>query len=229
MLRGSEMGRRSPLVTLAATAVGLVALLVVDSTQATSGNPAPAPATTVAPSSTPSSPAPSATPTPSPTATPTRAVTVVYAGRTANRRATLAIAVYGARAAAYLCDGRRVEAWLTGTQTAGRLALRSRSGSTLTGTVKPGGTVTGTVTAGGQAYTFTIGVASPPAGLYRARTRIRGTVVTIGWIVLPDGRQVGVSNDGTPEPAPTLDPRTRTARVDDVPVTAGAVSGSETF
>jgi hypothetical protein len=160
-----------------------------------------------------------------PKPSPSKELVGVFAGRTGGREATLAIAVKGGRAAAYVCDGRRVEAWLTGTQTAGRLTLRSRSGERLAGTLA-GTTVTGTVTLHGRTLRFTIGRAGPPAGLYRARTANKAT---IGWIVLPDGSQVGIDNDGTPVPAPPLDPQSGTATVDGSTVTATSITGDETF
>jgi hypothetical protein len=132
--------------------------------------------------------------------------------------------VKGGRAAAYVCDGRSVEAWLTGTLTGGRLALRSKAGDQLAGTLAAEG-VTGTVTVRGRQLSFTIDKAEPPAGLYRARTARN----TIGWIVLPDGSQVGIDNDGTPAPAPPLDPASSTATVGGTAVTATSVTGDETF
>jgi len=238
------MGQRSPLVTLAATAIGLVALLVVNSTQTTTGSPPPAgdvttapitaaPTTTTPTNATATSPSRPRKTTGTPPTTPSQPVAAVYAGRTEGREATLAIAVKGGQAAAYLCDGSRVEAWLTGTRTANRLTLRSRAGDQLVGIVTPstitGSTVTGTVAVRGQSLLFEISEADPPAGLYRARTKSRGAVATIGWIVLADGSQVGIDNDGTPGPAPPLDPLRGTAVVDGVPVTARAVAGDETF
>lgn len=216
------MGQRSPLVTLAAAAVGLVALLVVNSTQTgtLASPPAAAPATTT--------PSPDPTPTappPTPTATPTQPqVAAVFTGRTTGRDATLAIAVKGGKAVAYVCDGRSVEAWLTGTHDGGRLVLRSKSGERLTATLSAEA-VTGTVTVRGRQLAFTIDQAGPPAGLYRARTSSN----TIGWIVLPDGSQVGVDNDGTPAPAPPLDAASGTATVGGSPVTATSITGDETF
>ncbi|TCC48766.1 hypothetical protein E0H75_19530 [Kribbella capetownensis] len=228
------MGQRSPLVTLAAAAVGLVALLVVNSTQTTSTGPASSEAAvTSAPVTPPNTARPAASPPPTnpqPTATkqaaptPTQQVAVVYAGRTANREASLAIAVKGGRAAAYVCDGRRVEAWLTGTRTGDALALRSRAGDRVVGTLG-NGQVTGTVTVHGRTLRFTISKADPPAGLYRAKTSAN----TIGWIVLADGSQVGIDNDGTPAPAPPLDPSTGTSTVGGTAVTATSVTGDETF
>lgn len=232
---GGEMGQRSPLVTLAAAAVGLVALLVVNSTQTTSTGSAASEAavTTTAPNTEPppaSRPPSSAPPTvtrppaPSPTVVPPQQVVAVYAGRTANREATLAVAVKGGRAAAYFCDGRSVEAWLTGTRTGDTLALRSRAGDRVVGTLG-NGQVTGTVTVDGRTLRFTIAKADPPAGLYRAKTSGN----TIGWIVLADGSQVGIDNDGTPAPAPPLDPSTGTSTVGGTAVTATSVTGDETF
>jgi hypothetical protein len=221
------MGQRSPIVTLAATAVGLVAFLVVNSTQTGTSSPdaaAPtAPATTSAPPA--ETPSPTLAPAPSAsTATPTQQVVAVYTGRTTGREATLAIAVKGDKAAAYVCDGRSVEAWLTGTHTAGRLALRSKAGDQLVGTLAVNA-VTGTVTVRGRQWSFTIDKAAPPAGLYRAKTSSN----TIGWIVLPDGSQVGIDNDGTPAPAPPLDPASASATVGGTAVTATSITGDETF
>lgn len=225
------MGQRSPLVTLAATAVGLVGFLVVNSTQ--TGNPTPAssppaasPTATQTGTVTPTTSA-SATPTTAPPKPPTVAPSkppAVYAGRTNEREASLAIATKGDRAAAYVCDGRRLEAWLTGTYLNGRLALRSKAGERLIATIT-NNAATGTFTLSGRTLRFAIAKAGPPAGLYRARN----STSTIGWIVLPDGKQVGVDNDGTPAPAPQLDTTDRAATVNGVQVTAQAVIGDETF
>ncbi|MEU4191600.1 hypothetical protein AB0E69_06870 [Kribbella sp. NPDC026611] len=232
------MGQRSPLVTLAATGVGLLALLVVDSTQAGGATPAAdgtanagptsAPASQPStPSSSPSTAQPSTT-EPTATVTPSRATpaaqVVVYVGRTAGREATLAVAVKGGRAVAYVCDGRRVEAWLTGTFTNGQLALRSKTGDRLTGSATAK-TAAGELTVRGRALRFTASLAGPPAGLYRARN----SKSTIGWIILPDGSQVGIDNDGTPDAAPRLDPATRTATVNGQAVTAQPIAGDETL
>jgi len=226
------MGQRSPLVTLAATAVGLVGFLVVNSTQ--TGSPAPAssppavaPAAqgTVTPSTSESAVTPTAPKTTAPATTTAPAKPpAVYAGHTNEREASLAIATKGERAAAYVCDGRRLEAWLTGTYHNGRLVLRSKTGERLTAAIT-NNTATGAFTLSGRTLRFSIAKAGPPAGLYRARN----ATSTIGWIVLPDGKQVGVDDDGTPAPAPPLDTTTRAATVNGVPVTAQAVVGDETF
>jgi len=234
-LRGDEMGQRSPLVTLAATAAGLVVLLVVNSTQTGSPTPTATAATpTSAAAAGPTAAAPTAPATTEPPASatpqePTRTIPpkqqqAVYAGRTSAHEATVAIAVKGARAVAYVCDGRSLEAWLTGTFTSGRLALRSRTGERLVGTVTDK-TATGSFTLHGRTLRFAVGLAGPPAGLYRTSSKSS----TIGWIVLPDGSQVGIDNDGTPAPAPRLDPLSRVATVDGAPVSARSIAGDETF
>jgi hypothetical protein len=214
------------LVTLAATVAGLVVLLVVDSTQA-STQPTPQGTQTSSPAPTDTT-SPTATPTPTPTTSPPTTSTpaprpVVYAGRTPTREA-VAIAVKGDRAVSYVCDGRRLEAWLTGTATNGKAVLRSRTGEHLTATLTAN-RATGSLTLHGRTLPFTIRVAGPPAGLYRARN----SKSTIGWIVLPDGQQVGVDDDGTPAPAPRLDPNTRTATVGGAAVTAQTITGNETL
>lgn len=217
-------------MTLAATAVGLVGLLVVNSTQTDA--PAAIQTGTAPPTSAPATTAPTSTAptqvTPVPkqtTATPPAAANpAVYIGRTAGREATLAIAVNGAKAVAYICDGRRVEAWLTGTFTSGQLVLRSRTGERLTG-VATAKDASGELTLRGRSLRFTAIVTGPPAGLYRAKN----TTSTIGWIVLPDGSQVGIDNDGTPAAAPPLDPATRSATVNGVAVSAQSIDGDETF
>jgi hypothetical protein len=228
------MGQRSPLVTLAATAVGLVALLVVNSTQ--TGSPTATDTAAATPTTVPSAtePTPTAEPATEPPGTTTpptsepaqptapQGLTVVYAGRTTEREATVAIAVKGDRAVAYVCDGRRLEAWLTGTVADGKVALRSRTGERLAAAVDTK-TATGTLTLDGRELRFAIDAAGPPAGLYRSSESSR----TIGWIVLPDGSQVGVDNDGSPAPAPQLDPATGFAT--GVPTPARSVNGDETF
>ncbi|HET6987768.1 MAG TPA: hypothetical protein VFI00_14180 [Kribbella sp.] len=182
--------------------------------------PPTAPASATQPPTTePTKPPPPATPTTSP-----KQVTAVFTGRTKGREATLAIAVKGGRAVAYVCDGRRLEAWLTGTFTSGRLALRSRTGERLVGTASATA-ANGSLTLSGRTLTFTASPAGPPAGLYRAKNNSS----TIGWIVLPDGSQVGIDNDGTPAPAPRLDPVSRAATVDGAQLTASQISGDETL
>ena len=128
----------------------------------------------------------------------------VYAGRDGTGKLAVAVAIKGDRAVAYLCDGTSIEAWLTGTVSGSRVSLEADRGSTIDARFN-GKRVTGVAAEGDQQYAFDLEEADPPAGLYR-RTDDDST---IGWIVLPDGSQVGIENTGgTLRPAPKLDPET---------------------
>jgi serine/threonine-protein kinase len=182
-----------------------------------------------------------ATATPEPTATPAASGTsappsaaapnVNYAG-SAGGGSSLAIATKNGSAIAYLCDGKRLEAWLHGTAAGGKLALTGNQAS-LTGTYDTAtktATAAGSVTAGGKTWKFTIRAVTAPSGLYRATATVRNAKLVGGWIVLPDGRQVGiVSIDGVPAGAPALDITARTATVEGTPVSAEPVTGVGAF
>lgn len=229
---------RGPLLTLG----GLVALFVLmfAVNLANSQPKAPpygAPAPTAAPSSAgpgpgPASPLPSAPPSASTSATPSAAPSaktvypheVVYAGRTKDGSTAVAVAVLNGRAAAYICDGRRVESWLKG-QVEGEdeVALAGR-GSALTATLRTSGAdrLVGQVKTKGRTYAFELRAAQKPAGLYRAK----GKKATIGWIVLPDGSQVGLqTGESGTRPAPKLDPDRPEVTTDDEQLEAGPVTG----
>ncbi len=227
------MSARGPLLTLASVVVLAGVLLWVNelvgaSTAATSSSSYSAPdysaPTSAAP---PPSPSP-AEAAPSPTAEPA-AAQAVYAGRTGGREATVAVAVNGDRAAAYLCDGSSVETWLQGSVTGDQVVLTGRDTAALIGTVS-GATLSGTVvTSTGQAWLFSADEARPPAGIYEARTTIDGLATRIGWVVLPDGTQVGIQNvDGDRSPAPALDLEDTTFTLDGAAQEATPVDGSDT-
>lgn len=194
--------RRGPLLTIVAVlAVGLIVLLV---NIGQGGRETGAAADTAG----------AATETQAAATEPPRATTAapepvvsggVYAGRTAGRELTIAIAVSGERAVGYACDGKKIEAWLEGTLTGDQLSLNAKDGTTAQGTVSAG-EVAGTLTADGETYQFTADSAAPPSGLYEGRADVRGVAARIGWIVLPDGTQVGIASvGGDREPAPALD------------------------
>ena len=71
--------------------------------------------------------------------------------------------------------------------------------------------VTGTVVAGGKTWHFTARPVTKPAGLYRATPKVKGKPARVGWIVLPDGSQVGILTADESTAAPALDPAARTA------------------
>jgi hypothetical protein len=161
--------------------------------------------------------------------TPTSAAPVplakgTFAGRVDGATATVAIAVHNGKAIAYLCDGKRIEAWLQGTAAGGSLSLSGTNGS-LVGTYSSK-SATGTVLAGAKRWTFTAPLVAPPSGLYRATATIRNAKVVGGWIVLADGTEVGiVTTDGQPGTAPAIDLTTGQTTVAGTTVTAAPVDG----
>jgi hypothetical protein len=129
----------------------------------------------------------------------------VYSGPVTGTRTSLAVVVDGDRAAAYLCDGRSVEAWLEGTVTDGRISLSGRGGALLVATPE-GELLTGSGTAAGSEVAFALPAAAAPAGVYEARVTVDGVEVRLGWAVLEDGTSVGVQNSGgVRSAAPPLD------------------------
>lgn len=207
------MTSRGPVITLAA--VGLLGLLLFITNQvqapgspstaaesgiaaAESGTPAVEPG---APAVEPGAPDAAAEPAEVPESFPPQAS---YTGETEGietGEAAVAVTVNGDEAAAYVCDGRAIEAWYKGVAKDGEVQLEDKSGNALTGTLD-GDTITGTLSAQGKSLTFTAEQAKKPAGLYR--TSARG--VTTGWIQQSDGSVTGLRSDG--QPAGPLDPTT---------------------
>lgn len=149
-----------------------------------------------------------------------------YAGRVDGGGASIAIAVRDGGAVAYLCDGRRIEAWMLGRAVDGRLELSDERGATLTGTYDQNAAA-GKVTVGKRTFTLDVPVAKKPSGLYKSTATVRGARIQVGWIVLPGGDQVGIATtDGEPEPAPEIDVTTRTATVKGQQVTANSIDGT---
>ena len=222
------MKHRSPLVTLAAVALAFAIMFTVNML---SGPPGSSSTGTAGPSAAPAT-ATSSSPSPQPTQTPVATSSaedskfgekVVYAGRTDDDTAAIAVAVLGDQAAAYLCDGRNVEAWFRGTVEGGDLSLKSKSGGTLQAELD-GDHIKGTVQVNNDTLRFEINEAKKPAGLYRAR----GSQTTIGWIVLEDGSQVGVQTSGADSSAaPQLDPENPQVSVGGEDLDAAPVNGDE--
>lgn len=148
-----------------------------------------------------------------------------YAGKVTGGGASIAVSARDGHAIAYVCDGKKVEAWLQGVTVGGKLDLKGAPDATLTGSFDSA-SATGTVTAAGRTYRFTVPAAKKPAGLYRATPKVKGKAAKVGWIVQPDGSQVGIlTTDEGPSAAPPLDPAAATATVDGTPVTAEAITG----
>lgn len=227
------MKHRSPLITLAAVALAFAIMFTVNILSGPPGSDATGAAS---PSAVPATTAGSALlpPTETAAATPTTSASetaedskfpekVVYAGRTEDRPAAIAVAVLGNQAAAYLCDGRNVEAWFRGTVEGENISAESKSGATLQAELD-GKEIKGTVQVENDTLEFEIDEAKQPAGLYRAR----GSKTTIGWIVLQDGSQVGVQTTGSDSSAaPQLDPEKPQVTVDGENLDAAPVSGTE--
>jgi serine/threonine-protein kinase len=160
-------------------------------------------------------PTPERTTEPVPTPTETEpAESTTYVGYVDGGGASVAVIVTGDDAIAYVCDGSAVEAWLDGSAEGDELDLTGERGS-LTGSFDEL-QATGEATADDQTWTFTIEAVDPPDGLYRfADTIAGGAEVVGGWIVLPDGSQVGAINvDGQTQQAPPLDAETGQVTVD---------------
>ncbi|GAB3182415.1 hypothetical protein FHX75_111130 [Micromonospora palomenae] len=235
------MKRITPLLTLL-TGAGTAAVLFAMSAQAAPRTVQPTAAITPSASATAPPDAPSTPPVdptgqppaqPSeqrgrpgaPTTAPAAPVTANWTGRL-DSGATIAITATKGTAVAYVCDGRRLEIWLRGTAADGRLKLTGKKGATLTGTIGDGD-VTGELVVGDKRWRFTAKAAATPAPvLYRATAQARRAGVDGGWIMLPDGSQIGVlTRDGSPAPAPPLDPAFGTTIVDGSTVAAEPVAG----
>jgi hypothetical protein len=224
---------RSPLLTLAAVALAFAIMFTVNILSGPPGSGDIGAASPSAASGT-TAGSPSPQPTETAVATPTASASetaedstfpekVVYAGRAEDSPAAIAVAVLGNQAAAYVCDGRNVEAWFRGTVEGGNITLKSKSGARLEAELD-GTEVKGTVQVENDTVEFEIDEAKRPAGLYR----VRGSKTTIGWIVLQDGSQVGVQTTGSgSSAAPQLDPENPQVTVDGENLDAAPVSGDE--
>ncbi|MDF3148057.1 MULTISPECIES: hypothetical protein [unclassified Streptomyces] len=221
------MKRPGPLLTLLAGLLVGVFMLSLNATTGTKNTASSSPSssadtTNESPTAT-ASPTPARTtppPSPSPTTPPVRDAR--YAGRTDDDSSAVALTLRDGRAIAYFCDGRAKESWLRGdVNDDGTMRLTGKDGSVLSGTLQEGKRIRGTVDIDGGRYAFTAGRTKKPSGLYRATSTVRGSEVDGGWIVLPDGRQVGVlTRDGEPSRAPRLDPQTGAVTVDGQQLTA---------
>jgi hypothetical protein len=223
------MRRFAPLLTLLAVAVlggALLTLNVVNSPTNATGTPSAAAASQPAVAAAPPPAAPPATS--APPAAPAVAEKA-YAGRSAGNEVTVAIAVKDGRAVGYVCDGKKIEAWLEGTVSGSDLTLKSKDGtSTIEGTVDDKQAF-GTVAVNGKQWPFAAKAASSPAGLYEGRAQVRGVLNRIGWIILPDGSQTGVRESGRDTlAAPVLDPtRPDAVVIEGVRVTVRTIVGSD--
>jgi len=219
---------KTPYLTLLVGAA-LGAVLLVASMLATPQAPAsPIAAATPAPAS-------SATAQPSPASpTPTAVANVParanYAGEVNGGGASVAISIHHGQAIAYVCNGSVIEAWLKGTAANGHLTMTGKGHARLSATYRTKRAV-GHVIAHGVRYTFSAPAVHKPSGLYRAIAIVRGAKIKAGWIVLPDGSQVGSLEPNTNAAAPSatrapmLDVTTGTAHDGNTVLVATPISG----
>jgi hypothetical protein len=234
------MTHRSPLVTLAGLVVAFGIFFGINLANSAprqevgEGYPSGSPSATEATDQPTAVPSPTATEAATPSASPTETATderagdefpnkIVYAGRTEDGGAAIAVAVLDGQAAAYFCDGRNVESWLRGTASEGELNLRSKDGDSLEAKLD-GSKITGEIEVNDEKLDFTIGQAKRPAGLYRAE----GSSTTVGWIILSDGTQVGIQTDGQGQSkaAPELNPDQTDVNANGEDLTAETVEGN---
>jgi hypothetical protein len=157
------------------------------------------------------------------------AVEAVYTGRSSGNQVTLAVETDGDKAAAYLCNGRTIEAWLQGSVNGNQVSLTGNKGASLSGSLS-GLDMFGTVTAGaGVSFPFSAELSPHPAGVYQARIAVNGLATRIGWAVLPDGTQVGLAVAGaTKYPAPLLDLANGSFTLNGASFKATPVAGNDT-
>jgi len=151
--------------------------------------------------------------------------------------AAVAISVHKGKAVAYICNGHAVAAWYHGTAAHGKLNLTGKNGARLS-VAYGSGKATGSVTADGVQFNFSapmvhgvLPTGHRKPGLYEATATVHGVKIKAGWIVLPDGSQVGsveyFSDSAIPPTAqaPLLNLATGTAQYDGVTLVASLISG----
>ncbi len=218
------MKRNTPLITLLTGGVLGIALLIASMLSTPSKTPA---GYSAAASQTPSAAAVQSSPAAaaaasSAVATPGATLNADYAGRVKDDpHASVAISIRGSQAIAYVCNGSVVESWLQGTAVGGKLVMTGKDGAQLSGDFTSKRAF-GDVSSHGLHYSFSVYTVHKPSGLYRATADVRGAQVKAGWIVLPDGTQVGSLESDANSAAP---PATQAPALD---VTAGTAQDGGT-
>jgi hypothetical protein len=157
---------------------------------------------------------------------PTFPAEAAYAGDATGSDIAVAVAVKGDQASAYLCDGAAVEDWLKGSAENGQLELTSKDGASSLTAKLEGDRLVGEINVDGETLPFSIGVADSPAGLYRGENG----ETTVGWIIMPNGQQVGIANTaGEEAAAPELDPERGYVTIDGQRVDAEEITGESTW
>jgi hypothetical protein len=228
------MKKYAPLATLVTVVLLGAVLLVVNmmntpqAAQETAASAAVAPASASAGAAPPASAAPApakAAPAPAPGAP--AVAEKAYTGRSAGNEVTVAIAVKDGKGVAYVCDGKKVEAWMEGALAGDKLTLQGKT-SSLTATVDEKATL-GSVTVNGAEWPFSAKGVAAPAGLYQGRGVLKGVAARVGWIVEDNGNVTGVSDVNGGEPAPPINGAAPASiTVDGNTLTVTAVGGDAT-
>lgn len=143
---------------------------------------------------------------------------IAYAGRVDGGAAAIAIAVRDGQGIAYVCNGKRLEAWFQGPAGDGQLALTGKAaGTSITG-IHDGRFAAGTVTVAGRRFTFRIPMVQAPAGLYRIADEVANASVQGGWIVYDGGQTGTVTVNGRTGSAPPLNTETGEVLINGVAV-----------
>jgi hypothetical protein len=228
---GGAYGTTSPAAPTPATTTAT-------SAQSPSSAPTTAPATTAPATTASTSPAapvttPAATSPANQRDVPPRAD---YVAQVKGGGAAVAISVHGDKAVAYICNGHAVAAWLRGSAVGGTLNLTGKNGARLSLDYRKS-YAAGSITADGTRYAFSaplvhrVSSVLRPPGLYEATRVVHGVMIKAGWIVLPNGSQIGSVEyfPGSSVPptaqAPVLDLATGTAQYDGVTLVASLISG----
>jgi hypothetical protein len=239
------MKRNTPLITLLTGAAFGVILLIVNTVsypnpaKAPTGYSAPAtsaPAVSTAASSSAPAVATSAAASPTPAATSATYASVPtavnFAGKAEKGNASVAVAIHGDKAIAYICNGPSVASWFQGTVSAGKLVLTGKNHAQLHLNFDSAGTMSGDVSVHDTSFKVSmLPMVHNPAGLYVATAMVNGNAVKAGWIVMSDGTQIGsiLINPGAAAPtviaAPLLDVAAGTATYDGTVLHATQISG----
>jgi hypothetical protein len=181
------MRKYAPLLTLVSVVllgVGLVVANMISTptrtapAAASAARAAAAPPAAAAPSAAAAGPGPASAPAPAAAPAVTQKA---YTGRTAGNEATVAVAVNDGKATAYVCDGKNIEAWLSGSLDGDRLSLAGRTGS-LTATLTDRATL-GTVVVDGVAWPFSAAGVAQPSGVTTGRASLSDVAARVGWTV----------------------------------------------
>jgi hypothetical protein len=144
-----------------------------------------------------------------------------YAGVVEETGNLLAIAALDDRVRLFVCDDAD-EVWLEGSVSRdGMVTLKVADGKRRVGFFNTREGV-GSFWIGNRLRSFKAAPVDRPAGLYQARSANRDLVA--GWVVLPNGDQVGaVTLNGVNQPAPSIDPAGTTVTVagEELPLKAG--------